>query len=109
MGDATVEALWGDQGILDLISNERKAQDDKWGVQSHPDGTVNDEWAHRRANIAKAWVAESVAANDLTWYDILIEEVYEAAAETEPEKLKAELIQIAAVCAAWVQDIESRA
>jgi NTP pyrophosphatase (non-canonical NTP hydrolase) len=32
-----------------------------------------------------------------SWYTILMEEVYEAFAETEPEKQREEMIQVAAV------------
>ncbi|MEY9934267.1 hypothetical protein ABH926_008932 [Catenulispora sp. GP43] len=39
---------------------------------------------------------------------MLLEEVYEALAEVDPAALRAELVQVAAVAAAWVEDIDSR-
>lgn len=44
----------------------------------------------------------------LTHAHVLEEEFWEAMAETEPAKLRAELIQVAAVCLKWVLDIDSR-
>jgi hypothetical protein len=34
--------------------------------------------------------------------------VEEAFAESDPTKLRAELIQVAAICAAWIHDIDQR-
>jgi hypothetical protein len=39
---------------------------------------------------------------------VLNEEVAEAFAESDPAKLRAELLQVAAVCAAWIYDIDTR-
>jgi len=65
---------------------------------------------------AKVAAARAQRVNDLrvqrgepaTWEMILLEEVWEALAETDPVKLRAELIQVAAVAVAWVEDIDSR-
>jgi hypothetical protein len=42
------------------------------------------------------------------WRDILAEEVAEAFAETDPDRLQTELIQAAAVVQAWIADLRSR-
>lgn len=86
---------------------ERYRQLRKWGVQHHPDGTgsgYDKHFAHATRN------ACNVAARDgsLTWRHILAEEVYEAFAESEYEPLRNELIQVAAVALAWVEDLDSR-
>lgn len=104
---ATLEALWSDQGILDQISVERGEQDIKWGPQSHPDGT--DVVLKSLADEARTECQASFASGAGTWLHILEEEFCEAAAEEDPSKLRVELVQIAAVCAAWIQDIDSRA
>ena len=41
-----------------------------------------------------------------TWLHILREEVFEAFAEDDPAKLRAELIQVAAVAVQWVEAID---
>ena len=85
---------------------ERDRQDEKFGVQNHRDGTgtVGDQaWA----DIAR----QKNKANDKdgdNWRDILMEEVYEAFAETDQKKLRAELVQVAAVAVAWVECIDRR-
>jgi hypothetical protein len=43
-----------------------------------------------------------------TWRDILLEEVAEAFAEDDPGRLRAELIQVAAVATQWVEAIDRR-
>jgi len=87
------------------VRREREAQDQKWGEQNHPDGTGDAQvWAdHARA------VCQQAAANgSVTWKHILWEEVAEAFAETDPAKLRTELIQVAAVAMTWVEAIDRR-
>jgi hypothetical protein len=45
----------------------------------------------------------------LDWLHILREEVAEAFAESDPAKLRAELVQVAAVAVNWVEAIDRRA
>ena len=40
--------------------------------------------------------------------DILAEEVAEVYAESDPDRLRAELIQVAAVCVQWIEAIDGR-
>jgi hypothetical protein len=42
----------------------------------------------------------------VTWAHILTEEFYEALAEADPEKLREELVQVAAVAVAWVECLD---
>jgi hypothetical protein len=94
------------QQILDDVTAERGRQYDKWGIQHHPNGTdERDKWM---ADYARHMTDDAAMSNQLTWFDILREEFYEAGAETEWPKLRAELIQVAAVCAAWIQDGDER-
>jgi hypothetical protein len=103
------------QQMLADVNAERNAQIAKWGPQSHPDGTGGrmnvggttvDPAAlrdyMRRLCDAKAQRGEG------TWLDILFEEVFEAAAEYDPAALRKELVQVAAVAGAWIEDIDSR-
>lgn len=50
----------------------------------------------------------AAASGVLAWRDVLLEEVHEALAESDQDRLRAELLQVAAVCAAWISDIDSR-
>jgi hypothetical protein len=72
------------------IGEERIAQNKKWGPQSHPDGTSKD-WELIRDHLRD-----------------LCDEVYEAAAEIDYDRLRKELVQVAAVAAAWIEDIDNR-
>ncbi|WP_405710042.1 hypothetical protein OG264_15995 [Streptomyces xanthophaeus] len=88
------------------LDAERGRQLAKWGDQRHRDGTSigNASWADE----ANAQCQHAADEDCLTWGHILYEEFTEAMAETDPAKLRAELIQIAAVCAAWVSDLDRR-
>lgn len=90
------------------VLDERERQDDKWGDQSHlPDGTAYDDSAEIR-EMARELTDEAAREGTLTWSAILLEEVYEAMAESDPVKLRAELVQVAAVAVAWVEAIDRR-
>jgi hypothetical protein len=93
--------------VMSEVAAERVRQDIKWGEQNHPDGTGGGRSA---AAAAGARMACKVAARDgsMTWRDVMREEVAEAFAETDPAKLRAELLQVAAVAAAWVEAIDRR-
>lgn len=86
---------------------ECSRQYDQWGEQNHPDGTglTNDDLA---AEAVKRFNAVMVDAGQLTWRDILWEEVREVFAETEPDKLIEELEQVAAVSLSWIDAIKRR-
>jgi hypothetical protein len=93
--------------VLGEIVAERTRQDVRWGEQNHPDGTAitgDDE----RAASARHTCQSMAARGEVTWRDILWEEVAEALAESDPARLRAELIQVAAVAAAWVEAIDRR-
>ena len=112
--------------IAQEVLAERDRQDTKWGEQNHPDGTgprvhslsrlrhpgaephLDVTLASDLAQAAK--VATDTAADEgvLSWSDILLEEVFEALAEDDLDKLRNELIQTAAVAQQWVQAIDRR-
>lgn len=112
--------------VLEEVAAERARQDAKWGEQNHPDGTgpkstplfsrerfLDDTMtAARLAEILKNRTdARFSGKGDRpgTWVDILLEEVFEALAEEDLEKLRTELIQTAAVATQWVEAIDRRA
>lgn len=92
--------------VLVELAAERARQDDKWGQQDHPDGTgpLALEWALR----AKEMCQQAHQDGDQTWALVLEEEVAEACAEDDPHRLRAELVQVAAVAVAWIEALDRR-
>lgn len=110
-------------GVLTEVAGERARQNAKWGEQNHPNGTgpeglLLDDVSDPRHGIRRfkalrndAIVQTDLRATDgtLTFADIFVEEVFEALAEEDPAKLRAELIQCAAVAVAWAEKIDREA
>ncbi|MFE2164838.1 NUDIX hydrolase [Streptomyces sp. NPDC059447] len=105
--------------FVTAVDVERQRQLAKFGDQRHPDMagdcTVQcdarlmfDEWAEQYRQINNGAIDARDPDRRLDWTGILLEEVYEALAETDTAKLRAELVQVAAVCAAWISDIDRR-
>lgn len=92
---------------LNAIRKERRRQDQLHGFVDLPDGT-GGEHAERRAELAKAWGDRLEREGTLTMADVLLEEVFELLAETDPQRLREEAVQVAAVAAKWVQLIDHR-
>lgn len=100
--------------VLDDVVREREAQDVRWGEQNHPDHPAAGagyphlvEW-RTLVSLLESTAHESMKAGPVTWAAILAEEVGEALQEDDPVKLRAELVQVAAVAAAWVEAIDRR-
>ena len=93
--------------VLEEVSYERGRQDAKWGEQNHPNGT-GGRGRVASANAARHATQSSAERGELTWIDVLAEEVAEAFAESGQAALRAELIQVAAVAVAWVEAIDRR-
>ena len=92
--------------VLGCVAAERRRQNEKWGVQHHPDGT--NEANKVLADQAREICEQEAARGRCTWRLILGEEFFEAMAETDPEKLRKELVHVAAVAVSWIEDIDSR-
>lgn len=97
--------------ILSAITAERAKQLKRWGVQELPDRVENNddytpEEADERARSYKT--AATAKPSLVSWQAVLLEEVYEALAETEPDKIIAELIQVAAVAVSWIENLAPR-
>ena len=95
------------QRVLDEVYVERIRQDEQWGEQNHPDGSGRPE-DFIMAESAKILNDHKAQVGTLTFRDILEEEVREAYAETDSERLREELVQVAAVAVAWVEAIDRR-
>lgn len=116
-----------EEAIAVEVLHERDRQDAKWGEQNHPDGTAGPiRWLRYLAYVVpggelRAATADEIAAaaktatdtaaesGEVTWRDILLEEVAEAFAEVDSAKLRAELVQVSAVAQQWIGAIDRRA
>jgi hypothetical protein len=96
------------RGVLAEVAAERTRQDEKWGEQNHPDGPPR-RLAPLIRDSARHNCQAAAAEGRLTWQHILREEVAEAHAETDPARIRAELVQVAAVAVAQIEAIDRRA
>jgi len=109
--------------VLADIKAERDRQDAKWGDQSNSrDGTGADvQPMYEMGRVSSltsarslAWKAtnqtdvESRRPGGASMASILLEEMFEALAEDEADKLRTELIQVAAVATAWCEYLDRR-
>jgi hypothetical protein len=110
--------------VLADVAAERARQHRKWHEQNHPDGTGPDTrplWAawplnnlpwnypaEALADAAKEITGRHAENGDVTWSHILLEEVFEALAEDDAERLRVELIQVAAVAVQWAEALDRR-
>ena len=113
--------------VLRDVLDERQRQYEKWGEQNHKNGTgpgqlnrlaqtdlIDVFSGPPSAKMVPCCSAEhgkrlcDAATNNgkLTWGHILFEEVCEAFEESDPVKLRAELVQVAAVAVAWIEAID---
>jgi len=91
------------------VERELQFQEYLWGQQSHPDFD-GEGWAHRVWHQDQLDTRKrSMTRHGDTWEGIAFEELHEACLETEPLKIRQELIETIAVLTNWVADIDSRA
>lgn len=92
--------------IAEVIS-ERLSQHAIHGQQTLPDGT-GGTWREVDRKHAQELADFRASEGTLTWLHVLEEEVAEALAETDVGKLRAELIQVAAVAVQWIEALDRR-
>lgn len=104
-----------DTKTLALVGAEMSRQIAKWGEQNHPSFTpygieLSTIPFHKvNANLARAICDAKAGSLNLSWSDILMEEVFEAFDEAQAgnlEELRKELIQVAAVACSWIESID---
>ena len=104
------------ESVLSEVAAERARQTELWGEQNLPDGTgpalylaglFRSNMA-RSAELARLHCDLEGPRGRVTWRTVLLEEVLEALAESDPDRLRAELIQVAAVAAQWVEALDRR-
>lgn len=90
------------------IDAERDRQDVIHPGTTHiPDGTGGggrETWER----IAKLSCDRAAREGRLTYAHVLDEETSEVLAETDPAKLRAELVQVAAVACKWIEELDRR-
>ena len=104
--DPAVRA-WGRifrERALRALDRERDRQEARWGHQHRDSGT--SEHLTSLANMFRQACDDAERNGGATWRHVLAEEVYEAFAESDPTRLRAELVQAGAVIVAWIEDID---
>lgn len=104
-GGADALRITATDAVLCDVAVERDCQRRRWGEQNLPDGT-GDTAARLSADAAKDMCSRAMKAGTVTWRNVLAEEVAEAFAEADPAKLRAELVQAAAVAVQWIECID---
>lgn len=97
--------------ILMEVAAERTAQDQKFIDHvpfNFPNGTGTSPLYAESANIAKKQCKVAFEEDRGTWRHLMIEETCEAFAESDPDKLRTELIQVAAVAVAWIECLDRK-
>lgn len=93
--------------VYQQIKAERDRQDQQWGEQNHLNGTGND-YQKETAYQARRACQQAFEEGKGDWRHILSEEFCEALAESDDQKLREELIQIAAVAVAWIECLDRK-
>ena len=91
--------------ILGDVWVERERQQSKFGPQRRTSGT----WVGFKATADnyRRLCDLMEAQGGASWFAILMEEVYEAAAEEDKTRMRAELVQVAAVAVAWIENLDN--
>ena len=97
----------GMRAFAEAVDAERQRQIEKFGDQQHP--IVRGlHFGHLFEQLAQGLRKTNADPEQRCWMTILLEEAYEAGAERDPAKFREEIVQVAAVCAAIISDLDSR-
>jgi len=91
--------------VLAEVADERGRQHAVYGEQEMPDGTGGIN-AITICDAIRFEADSAARIGRLTWMHILDEEVREAFAETDPTRLREELVQVAAVACQWIEALD---
>lgn len=81
--------------VLAEVYQERLNQDRTFGAQNHPSGACTR--LQFIAECARRDCDDATIKGEVTWYQIALEEFFEAFSEVDTVKRRAELVQLAAV------------
>jgi hypothetical protein len=98
--------------VLWDIDLERDKQVEKWGKQHRVDGTDPDnkgmaDVVRKECDMEEANGPLPGFTGGASWRTVLEEEMWEAFAEIDKAKLRKELVQVGAVVAAWIEDLDT--
>ena len=96
--------------VRDLLVRRAKNHA-KWGPQHHPGGAflkgpTGGTWQVVGAHLENIARTQLEKHHSVSWSAILAEEVGEALVAGTPEQIRSELLDVAAVCIAWAEDID---
>ena len=104
--------------VLGDVKAERARQFARYGSNTDLDDGTGEPWLlplsledprHIEASFRTDYeVYEALHDGKPTWMHLVREEVAEAFAEEDPARLRAEIIQIAALCVSWAEKIDAR-
>ena len=106
------------RAVLDDVAAERKRQFARYGSNSDlEDGTGPDaQWLQPlsifRADDVKEAFREDYgyyhSQGRVTWMHLVREEVAESFQESDPKRLREELVQVAALAVSWIETLDAR-
>lgn len=107
------------ESVLLQVMDERQRQVERYGQNDDlDDGTGPETRWLAPFSAEPAAAIEKILRNDYedyeeetgkpTWVHLIREEVAEAFQENDPERLEAELLQVAALCVSWVETLQRR-
>lgn len=107
------DTLRRESAIVDEVLNERRKQENKWGVQDHP-SVRESKTGHGRCGLhgmvseetAKQLCEYNSKRGTLAWGHIAVEELAEAISAPGDMSRREELVQLAAVIVAWIENID---
>jgi hypothetical protein len=96
--------------IFSKISAERRRQDEEFGEQNWPMVQENFNYDLQNCLLKKVRLENKLAGErgKGCWFDILFEKMLEAFVETEPEKQREEMVQVAAVAVQIIEYLDRR-
>lgn len=99
------------ESIAKEVQAERVRQDIKWGRQEWPSVPLDEPRDHRifKEAMAKQHCQATEKDGTLAWIDIAQEELQESGAAKDDVECRGELVQLAAVVFAWIDNIDRRA
>jgi len=94
--------------IFDEIKLERQRQDEKFGTQNHPmtPELFSLEGCKSRLEAMRHQNKINTQNKKDNWYHILAEEIFEVFSETDPNKQREEMIQVAAIAVAIIECLD---
>lgn len=109
----------GTKRVLLAVLEERRRQVAKYGLNTENcDGTgPNTRWLLPFTSASATEIETNLRADyenfeeehgHPSWVHLVREELAEAFAETDPARLEAELLQVAALCVSWVERLRER-